>query len=125
MADNDSDYWKRREERMKAEGREARNKAIAAEKARTDKLATQREMGANEGKAAKKKELNKSWSQRTGEQKARNQQWQNNLAELSKADKKLTPKKNAVKEMLAKFKGKGGAGRAGALGGGLMNRRIK
>jgi hypothetical protein len=42
------------------------------------------------------------------------------LAEESNKGKK----KSALKEKLGKFKG-GGAGRAGALGGGLMNRRIK
>jgi hypothetical protein len=118
--DNDLDYWKRREERMKAEGRDAQNKAIAAEKARVDKQTLERAAGAAEGKAAKAKENAMPWNVRKRKEAASEKQRVNFLLEAANKDKK-TAKKEALKKMLEKFKG-GKGGRLGGIpgGGGVM-----
>lgn len=60
----------------------------------------------------------------TPEQANRNDQNKSlSMKGLSESTNK-TAKKNALKEMLAKFKGKGGRG-GGPLGGGLMGRQIR
>jgi membrane protein involved in colicin uptake len=112
--DNDLDYWKRRDERIEAEARDAQNKAIAAEKAKVDKQALERAAAAGQGNAAKAKENSMSWEKRKAQEAARNKQLENARSEAARKDKNAA-KKEALKKMISKFRGGKALGVLGML----------